>query len=264
VLAMHVSVAKFLDRHGIDVSMVHAGANKVERYPFNDLSDDARARMQASVDKSYDKFVSVVARGRQNMTADAIRGTEASCYDADDALKIGLIDAIQPAAQAVAAFRTEVFASTTNPQKGASTMATDTAAPGGAGTADTTATAPVAAPAAAAPVVAPAAAADTPDPATAERERVKGITTCEEAKGRESLAQHLAFGTSMSVEDAKKALAAAPAAAPAASAASPFTAAMDGTENPNVGAGGTGTGTKRIGDRMAESYAAVTGVKLRE
>ena len=70
----------------------------------------------------------------------------------------------------------------------------------------------------------------------AERTRINGILGCEEAKGRETMANHLAMNTEMSVEDAKKMLAVAPVAAPAASATNPFAAAMDASKNPEVGA----------------------------
>jgi hypothetical protein len=107
------------------------------------------------------------------------------------------------------------------------------------------------APAAAAPAPAPAVAGPPADQASAivaERERIGAILGCEEAKGREGLAQHFAMKTGMSAEDAKVALAAAPKAAepaapePEGNAApklkrDPFGAAMDASEHPNVGAG---------------------------
>lgn len=73
----------------------------------------------------------------------------------------------------------------------------------------------------------------------AERARVSGIQTCEEAKGRETLANHLALNTDMSVDAAKAILAAAPkqAAAPSGNA---FREAMNSGSNPNVGADATG------------------------
>jgi hypothetical protein len=62
-----------------------------------------------------------------------------------------------------------------------------------------------------------------------------------EAKGREQLADHLALNTSLSVDDAKAILAAAPLAKaedvnPKQPANLAFRAAMASTPNPNVGA----------------------------
>lgn len=51
--------------------------------------------------------------------------------------------------------------------------------------------------------------------ATNERTRIGAILGCEEAKGRETLAHHIAFKTEMSIDDAKTMLAASPAQAKA-------------------------------------------------
>jgi hypothetical protein len=71
----------------------------------------------------------------------------------------------------------------------------------------------------------------------AERTRIGAIVALEEAKGREKLANHLAFNTSMSVDEAKAALslAAASTDAPAADTRSELERRMEGT-NPKVGA----------------------------
>ena len=75
---------------------------------------------------------------------------------------------------------------------------------------------------------------------TAERARVAGIQGSDEAKGRSTLANHLAFNTSMSVADAKAILAAAPQETAAAAAGNPLKEAMDAGNQPNVGADTTG------------------------
>jgi ClpP class serine protease len=264
---MHTSVEKMLEQMGLEVTFVFAGAHKVDGNPYEALPKDVKARWQKSVERSYEKFVSLVERNR-GMSADAVRATEALCYDAEEAVEIGLIDAIQTPAEALAAFRQELYGSNTNPQQGATTMSnTATAATGGAGNAAADPATPattVEAPAAAA--TAPAAAVEAPAATVAaptdERARIKAITTCDEAKGRETLAAHFAFDTDMSVEAARAALSAAPAAAAPAASGSPFVAAMEGTANPEVGslgAEGGETATISPGDRIANSYAAVTG-----
>lgn len=121
------------------------------------------------------------------------------------------------------------------------------------------------------PAVVPAVvAASAPDAGALERERIQSITTCEEAKGRELLAQHFAFKTNMSADDARQALAAAPLAVVAPEKPNGFAAAMDGTTNPNVGAGGGGEddGAEKkvsVADRIVSNYRRETGSKeLRE
>ena len=78
---------------------------------------------------------------------------------------------------------------------------------------------------------------------TAERARVQSILTCTDAAGREKLAQHLAFSTAMSADEAKSLLAASPVAqaAPVAASNNPLAAAMSGVANPAVGADATQT-----------------------
>ena len=65
------------------------------------------------------------------------------------------------------------------------------------------------APVVAAPVAATEAPVDKEALAKAERERISAITTSDEAKTNTKLANHLAFNTSMSAEDAKEMLKAA-------------------------------------------------------
>lgn len=264
VVMMHASVEGLLGKYGVEITFIHAGKHKVDGNPFQALPEAVRDRLQSSVNKSYENFVSLVARNR-DMSADAVRATEASCFDADEALSLGLIDAIQMPHEALAAFRQGLDSSDTN--LGVKKMDNETTQ-GGDGSA---AVAPAAAAAAAASTdtaataAAPAAAATQGtgdiDAAANERARVKGITTCDEAKGRESLAQHFAYETNMSVEDARKALAAAPVSS--ANAASPFTAAMDATANPNVGTGGEDNGKEVSGtDRILSAFSAATGTKI--
>ncbi len=123
----------------------------------------------------------------------------------------------------------------------------------------------------AATTIAAAPAAQTPAVDTAalaaaarneERARVQGIVGHAEAAGREELAQHLAFGTDLGVDAAAAILKASPkkAAAPAPAntnanaqpKASPFLAAMQRSDHPNVGPSqGDGEGDTGGGGEMS-------------
>lgn len=262
VVAVHASYEKLLQNAGISVTFIYAGKQKIDGNMYQDLPDDVRERFQARVDKSYEQFVSLVAENR-DLDPQAVRDTEAACFDADEALAAGLIDAIQSPADAVAAFRLELAGKTTTTTR-VSKMSQNNntkTAPAATQNADAaTATQPTA--------QQPAADASTqPDAASAERARIAGIQTCEEAKGREQLASHLAFNTDMSVDEAKKMLAAAPVATPKANTGNVFEAAMDNSQNPEVGATADKTGdgntpAENRGDRIARAYASTTGIKL--
>ncbi|WP_417536823.1 hypothetical protein, partial [Methylophaga sp.] len=72
-------------------------------------------------------------------------------------------------------------------------------------------------------------------PEVDEKARIQGILTSDEAKGRESQANHLAFSTSMSAEDAIAVLASAPAAAESVQAhGTALDAAMSAEQNPVI------------------------------
>jgi hypothetical protein len=96
--------------------------------------------------------------------------------------------------------------------------------------------------------------------AKAAQDRIAGILTHAEAAGRRTLAEHIAFKTTQSVEEAAAMLVAAPkeaaavASNPLAAPSSLLAAAMAKIPNPNVGAGGGEDGEEdavAVGKRMA-------------
>lgn len=215
VVAAHISLEKMLDEIGVKITFIHAGKHKVDGNPFEDLSPEVKADIQKSVNVLYDSFVAHVAKGR-GMDEKAVRATEARIYRADEALSLGLIDAIATPQDAMRAFLGELSGSNSQPSK--EDAMSNEAKPG----ADNKAT----------PEDLSAVKADA---AKAERARLSGITTCAEAKGREALATHLAYHTDMSVDAAKAILAASPTTI-AAQEGNAFKEAMDKGKHPNVGA----------------------------
>ena len=221
VLTMHVDMSKALEKFGVAISLIHAGEHKVDGNPFNPLPDSVRADMQARLDGMWQKFISTVAINR-GMSEQAIRDTQARVYQADDAVKIGLVDAVMSPQDAIATFRAEVFGSTTNDRSAtmSDTKKTDATveqkkddAQVENKTTDTT-------------VDAGKKKDEQVDAGAAMQARCAAITGCEEAKGREGLANHIAFKTTMSVDEAKSMLAASPKQT-ATSANSALDAAMD-------------------------------------
>lgn len=259
VIMMHADMSKMLKDIGIDVTLITAGAHKADGNPFEPLSDTVRADFQTEIDATYSTFVSAVASGR-GMDEDDVRGTEARIYSGADALKLGLIDAIQNPADAVEAY----FAADDDDGEGpADTGEIDPpdptnqerqhmppvnrAAAGGNAPAPTEAE--IAARQAEVTSAASTAAAEA---RTAERTRISAITGHAEATGRAALANHLALNTDMTVEAAAGILAASPkeASAPAPTTGGTenhFQNAMDNGQHPNVGAG-NGTGAADAGN----------------
>lgn len=229
VVTMHVDYSEMLKEVGIKVTMIYAGEQKVDGNPYAPLGKDAKARIEARVQKSYSVFVAKVDRGR-GIGEKAIRGTEAGCFAGPEAVEIGLADAVMSPREAFAAIKGGLSGSATITSiKGASTMSAekhdDKQEPVAAAAVETAQVVDTPAVAAAAPAAEQAAA----DPRTTERQRVQAILGCEEAKERGNFASHLAFNTGMSVDEARALLAVAAKETPAKAAGNPLEAAMAAT-----------------------------------
>lgn len=94
VVRMHADMSGKLEDEGIKVTFIHAGRHKVDGNPYAALPEDVRASFQAEIDFLYDMFVEDVARGRSVMTEEQVRATEAKVYRAEQALGLGMIDAV--------------------------------------------------------------------------------------------------------------------------------------------------------------------------
>jgi signal peptide peptidase SppA len=268
VVAMHVDMSKMLSDWGINITFIHSGDHKVDGNPYEKLDPAVKKDIQAGVDKSRAKFVSLVARNL-GLDEKVVYDTEARTYRADDALKLGLVHAI---AVPSAALQTLIDEDSENDDSDVQLSKKETTMDPTQGN-----NTPAAGQPAASVQPAPAANAGTDDQAAvqkAERDRVQGILNCEEAAGKSKMANHLAFNTNMSVADAKAMLAVAgtEAAAPAPQqpAESGFAAAMNRTGNPQVGADGAvagqagngGDGKPNAAAQIMADYERASGIKL--
>lgn len=91
VVSYHIDQSAYDKNLGVKVTAIYAGAHKNDFTPHEPLSDAAREREQAEVDRLYALFVESVARYR-GMRADDVRKTEALTYSGPDALSIGFAD----------------------------------------------------------------------------------------------------------------------------------------------------------------------------
>lgn len=240
VIAMHIDMSAMLEEWGVKVTLIYEGEHKADGNPYEPLPESVLKNMQASIHKSYEAFVSLVAANR-GIDAQAVRDTKSQCYRADDALAIGFIDAITSPNEAAVAFLDELSGSNHQLRKEEEMSTTQTTEPGAGTQASATKSAEQAA----------------NEARVAERARVSGIMGCEEAKGREALANHLAMNTEMSVDDAKAVLAAAPKAEEKATkpASNAFAEAMNKDTHPNVGADTSGSGEQAASDPAAQILA---------
>lgn len=258
VISMHVSLEKMLSDAGVTITLIYSGDHKADGNPFSDLPDEVKVNMQANVDSRRQEFSALVADNR-GMDVKVIMDTEAQTYRANDALALGLIDAVATPAEAVAAFLNELSGSTTNQERSMSTNNAN-AQPGASG---------------AESAGNPVSEQQLADARKAERERMSAIISCDEAKDKASLANHLALNTQLSVDEAKGILAAsqpeaksqpAPAATQNAFAAAMNADASKG-KNPDVGADAEGQDASAPGaqtqvQKMLADHHAATGTKL--
>lgn len=266
VVTMHADFSKMLDDWGVKITLLYAGSHKVDGNPFEALPETVREDIMSNLEALYSRFAQVVGVNRK-MSVEAVKGTEARVYRAEDALKIGFIDKIEAPQTAIASFISgqsgismEIMMDPKieHEPDAAATAAADQAAADKAAAEKKQADEKAAADAADAAAAATAAQGDA---AKVERVRVQSILGCDEAKGRSAMAKHLAFGTSMSVDEAKKMLSVA-ALEVKAGVDSPFHAAMDKEGGAGVKVEDEESGDKTPAARMLGNYTKATGRKL--
>lgn len=93
VITYHYDYSAYFQDLGIGIEAIKAGEQKDAGSPYKPLSEDARARIQESINSTYDLFVKTVARNR-GISEQAVRETEADVFDSSEALEIKFIDTI--------------------------------------------------------------------------------------------------------------------------------------------------------------------------
>jgi signal peptide peptidase SppA len=215
VVMLHLDRSQELQTKGIRPTLIHAGAHKVDGNSFGPLSDDVSAALTRDVMTFYDRFLETVAAGRgPRLSADAARATEARTFIGVEAISLGLADRIGTLDQVVADLSTQRRPSGGPRNRQRTKMENETITPAAHAAAVTTARA---------------------EGAAGERERIRSILTCEEAKGREAQAQTLALDMNLSAEDARKVLATSPKASAGPSIEEQHAAAQEigGNAKPN-------------------------------
>ncbi|EHY1695394.1 S49 family peptidase [Escherichia coli] len=175
VMMAHTSYEKQLAQEGVDITLIYSGQHKVDGNSIQALPAGVRADFQRRIDEARQMFVDKVAL-YTGLSSEAVMNTEAAVYDGQAGIDAGLADQLINAADAV-----EVMVSALNDsvtKENAMTVKNLTVA----------------------------------EAVAQENQRVMGILNCQEAKGREQLAQMLACQPGMTVEQAKTLLAAAPVA----------------------------------------------------
>jgi len=229
VITAHTSVEKAMEDRGVEVTLIHAGKHKADGNPYKKLPKEVKDRIQANLDNIHMMFAERVAKYR-GMSVDAILATEALTYLGASAVDVGLADNVVSCIDFVEKLShtsgtTITLENNMSDKDHEQALADANAAGVKAGTA-----------------------AGIKQGGIEMQERIKGIFASENAEGRTKMAHHLAFSTSMTVEEADTMLsmsgieapvAVAPVAAPVATTETPaaaLNAAMGNQEKLEVGA----------------------------
>lgn len=229
VVTMHADWSVALAKDGIDVTLIHAGAHKVGGNPYERLPENVRDDIQARVDEIYDLFLTTVSLGR-GKSKDQFQATEAKTFMGEAAVGAGLADSVMSPNEAVQAFLDHLAGAgplsslTTEGMNAMRDKPEDTPQDG----VDENAI--------------------RADASKAAATRIQSILSHENAKGREDLANHLAFEQSdMSADAAIALLEKSPKAAETTASGDPLALAMSAEGgNPVIGSGdaaGDGEGT---------------------
>ncbi|WP_136646475.1 S49 family peptidase [Tabrizicola sp. YIM 78059] len=103
VVAMHSDMSGALDQKGIAVTLIHAGARKVDANPYQPLPEAVRDRIAGELEDLRQLFAETVAEGRgRRLDTQRALGTEAAVFRGEAAVFAGLADEV---ADPVTAFR---------------------------------------------------------------------------------------------------------------------------------------------------------------
>lgn len=276
VLMAHASYEKYLEEEGVKVTLIHSGQHKVDGNPYEDLPSDVLARFQKGTDDLRQLFASKVS-AYTGLDITAVLNTEAQVYRGQDAIDIGIADEMVNGLEAVDVFRDYLSGQTQTSISTGVSMTTQTAkanaesglSAGGEkqpdGAVETTEAADNQQPQAAGQTGTEATGTEQASGRQDERSRIQAILKCEAAEGRQEMAEHLAFNTSMSIDEAKTLLAVAPKQEDAsARSASALDAAMSREEQPNLSADTAETETdsdQAMIQQALAAHSAATGRK---
>ncbi len=216
VMMAHSNYGAALEKQGVEITLIYSGSHKVDGNPYSHLPDDVRETLQSRMDATRRMFAQKVS-AYTGLSVQAVLDTEAAVYSAQEAIDAGLADELVNSTDAITVMRDALDARKSRLSGGRMTKETQsTTVSATASQADVTdvvqATEGENASAAQPDVNAQITAA-----VAAENSRIMGILNCEEAHGREEQARVLAETPGMTVETARRILAAAPQSAQARS-----------------------------------------------
>jgi len=97
VVSAHTDLSGTAEKTGIKTTLISAGRYKTEDNPYEALSEEGRAYLQARVDETHARMVRAIAAGRKVSDATVRAGFgEGRVLGAEAALAAGMVDRIEP------------------------------------------------------------------------------------------------------------------------------------------------------------------------
>jgi signal peptide peptidase SppA len=93
VIATHLDVSGADKKDGLKYTTIFKGARKNDLNPHEPMNTGALESLNKELDRLYEMFVALVAKGR-NITVEAVKATEAGIFYGEDAIKTNLADQI--------------------------------------------------------------------------------------------------------------------------------------------------------------------------
>ena len=119
VVAMHSDMSGALDQKGIAVTLIHAGARKIDANPYEPLPAAVRARIAGELEDLRQLFAETVAEGRgPRLIASQALATEAAVFRGEAAVLAGLADEVADPVTAFRAFAAAPNGTSTPRRKG--------------------------------------------------------------------------------------------------------------------------------------------------
>jgi capsid assembly protease len=187
VVALHTDMSGALDQKGIAVTLIHAGAHKVDANPYQPLPEAVHDQMQRELEVVRFLFAETVAAARgDRLTHASALATEAAVFRGADAIAAGLADELADPVTAFHAFAAAPHGTNAPSRKGPKMT--------------TTPETPIetSAPVAAAPSVPPVDAAASANPSTMTADAVRA----EAAEVAQVCAQAARLGVTIDAADA--------------------------------------------------------------
>ena len=95
VIMLNLNVEGLLEKIGVSGQAIKSGEKKDMGSPFRSITDEERQIFQGIIDQMFDRFVTVVAEGRPNLSVEQVRKiSDGRIYTAEQALELGLVDQI--------------------------------------------------------------------------------------------------------------------------------------------------------------------------